>query len=112
MAIDYLDNPSELRRTDDGSPITLNGNPTEIRFSEDIETSRILVTYDDGFAELLRMADLALVRRFDSEFGRVSFVPGFGGRLHENIILYALSFAHCVSSSHPIQGYSCPWYSP
>jgi hypothetical protein len=80
VAIDYYDNPSELRRTDDGSPITLNGNPTKIRFSEDIETSRILVTYDDGFAELLRMADLALVRRFDRDSGRVSFVPGFGGR--------------------------------
>ena len=75
VALNYSNHPPELRRTDDASLVTLTGEPTKIQLSPDAETSRVLVTYDDASAELLRTADLTLVRRFDGEPGRVSFVP-------------------------------------
>jgi hypothetical protein len=83
MAVRYFrpNQPPELRRTDDASLVTLTGNPRDIQLSPDIETGRILVTYEDAPAELLRTADLSLVWRFDGESGRVAaFVGDPGGQ--------------------------------
>ena len=75
MAIKYYSNyPPELRRTDDASLVRLTGNTNRIQFSPEAGSGRILVTYQDAPAELLRTADLSVVWRLDGGTGKVAFV--------------------------------------
>jgi hypothetical protein len=72
LSVLYLDGQRpELRRGDDASVVRLTGKPSEIQFSLDVGTTRIIVAYEDAPTELLRTANLSMVRRFARDAGRL-----------------------------------------
>ncbi len=81
LSVDYLDGQRpELRRGDEASVVRLTGTPSEIQFSLDAGTRRTLVTYEDAPTELLRTADLSVLKRFARDAGRLSSLRRDGGQ--------------------------------
>lgn len=81
MIIRYYGNHApELRRTSDRSVVQLTGTPKNIQFNQGAKSDRILVTYADLPAELLRAEDLSVLRRFDEGPEKVRFLGDPDGR--------------------------------